>query len=449
MKIYIEPTHWKVLVEEGDKTIPHLSPPKEVTTIESGYVRNGVEHWEGPIIPVPIAPQVSIKFDAELHAYARSDHIRRHPLDLYSIMDTDSEQDEFEPPEKEEVAGPSRIVERKKSKLGLHQRKADGPKVWRVSGTGKFARANRNEINLNGLTKQKLNEQTFALQDLRRKWNRNTMLRPVLWNRESWGRHYAGDPTCRFEVDADNAVTTHYYDLSEIKMYKPNQWAISDEYGIIVNLDLQNHPERRRMNEAMDKMRSKWLLDEKLDPILERGFNRPAIEHLSNEGEEIANNGVEGKPEVVIYVCQDAFKANVDVFGYPIRSGACGNDSPKPSSSKRRKLTGVIDMDKTHYLSESDTDVSTIGRKKFDKKKAQYFTESDTDMNVTESESDQIDETFPTFPVLAVNMDLVHGNNNDESETESNHTITLSDSDENEDFVNRGVEREPSKPHRN
>ena len=287
----------------------------------------------------------------------------------------------------------------------------------------------------------------FALKTLRRQWNQGSMLRPVALNREDLVKHQNGDPDCTFRSDAENGITIEYDDHSEIKKHETSQWVIKDEFGETVTLDLRGHPEQRSLDRAMEKMKKDWSLGRKLHPCLQRGFNRPAIDHLSNEGVEIANNGVQDKPEVVIYVCQDAYAANVDVFGYPIRSGACGHDSPKRSSSKR-KLTGVIDMDKTHYLSESDTDVSSIGHKKFNKRKARYFTESDTDMNVTESEPDQIDETFPKFPVLAVNMDLVHGNNNEEFETESNHTITLSDS-EDEDVIDRGVEKEPSKSHRN
>ena len=411
MKIIVEPSHWKILLEEGDKMVPSLSPPKEITTIKIGYARDCVEHWVRPIQPVPLNPQVALAFDAELHAHAHSEHLRHHPLDLYSIIETDSEPDE------EPVTGPSRVVEKKRSKLGLHQKKADGPKVWRVSGTGKFTWANNVKVNLNRLSKQKLDDHTFALRSMRRRWNKNLMLRPVLKNHESWGWHYAGDPTCRFEVDADNVVTTHYYDLSEIKMFKPSQWAISDEYGSIVTLNLRGHPEQQRMNEAMDKMRSNWQSNRKLRPVLQRGFNKSAIEHLSNEGDEIANNGVLEKPEMVIYVCQDAYEADVDVFGNPIRSGACGGPIP----SKRKRLSGIINMDKTHYLTESDTDtdatVTNPWYKDFPNKvSAEEADDEDTDRGViTESESDQYDEPFPLFPVLEVNMDLVHGNNNEDS----------------------------------
>ena len=144
MKIFIEPNHQRILLEEGDKMVTSLSLPGDITTLEIGYIRDGVEHWDGPIQPVK--PQVNLTFDYDLYTHPRAEHARRHPLDLYSIIETDLEPDEVIPSEEEEndetVARLSRVVQQKPSRLGLHQKKADGPKVWRVSGTGKYAWAN-------------------------------------------------------------------------------------------------------------------------------------------------------------------------------------------------------------------------------------------------------------------------------------------------------------------
>ncbi len=74
------------------------------------------------------------------------------------------------------------------------------------------------------------------------------------------------------------------------------------------------------------------------------------------------------------------------------------------------RLSGlrIIDMDHTHYLSETDTDTATSTLEADDEM-------TDRGVTATESETDytDYDEPFPMFPVLEVNMDLVHGNNNE------------------------------------
>ena len=144
------------------------------------------------------------------------------------------------------------------------------------------------------------------------------MLKTVALNRKNRARHQDGDPDCKFTKDE---VTIHYNDQSEVRMYKSSQWAISNKYGEVVTFDLRGHPEQHQMNKAMKKVEDNWLLDCKLGPVLQRGFVRTDLKNLSFEGDEIADNGVEDKPEMVIYVCQDVHTATIDFFGKPIQSG--------------------------------------------------------------------------------------------------------------------------------
>ena len=196
MRVYTEKTHWKILLEEGDKDVLALTPPPEIRTLEFGYLRNEVGHWDGPIQKVQKVPQVSLTLDPELVNYARERNFVDHPLDIHSIIETDSEPD-YDVVESETEDRLERATSRP-NKLGLHRRKKDGHNVWRVSGTGEYNWANNAKVDLNGLSPRSLAKQSLALQSLRKQWNKGKELKPRVPNMTIYAKYQKGDPDCKF-----------------------------------------------------------------------------------------------------------------------------------------------------------------------------------------------------------------------------------------------------------
>ena len=265
MRVFLEPTNWRILLEEGDKRPVSISSPPEIKTVQYGILRDGIEIWDEHKWNVLTSSQVRLLKDTKLDEYAVREHKKKHPLDLYSLFETESEWEGV--PETESEGEP----EPKRAKTSLSMQVKRGTTSWTISGKGRNAWANGLTVDLNGLSGEEKSLQLRALKNLRHQWNQGRELVPHVKQRSRYAKIMKADPNCKFVLKGKK-VEAVYESQAKIERTGIYTWDMSDDLGNRSTLDLTRHPERRRMVEAVAWYEYNLKEKRSLAPVLEQGI---------------------------------------------------------------------------------------------------------------------------------------------------------------------------------
>ena len=267
MKVYCESKHWKVLLEEGDRGDVSLLTPPEVRTVQYGTRRDGVTNWEEDFRPVgrQSTLRVVADRDPELDARAITEHKARHPFDLYSIIETDSET-ESEKAMWEEIR-PKPV----KSSLQMVKKQMTRGRKWEIRGKGKYAKFDGIKVNLPDISHPSYDKLHLAMSGLKWDWKKKIQPKPVTDNLIEVGNDYLKNPTCVIKVIANNLINWDYADKSSLKKTGDYKFDITDEHGDKMVLDLTHYPQRGILTESMEWLQFNFEHNTDLRPVLEVG----------------------------------------------------------------------------------------------------------------------------------------------------------------------------------
>ena len=267
MKVFCENTHWRVLLEEGDNGSASIMTPPEIKTVQYGHLRKGIQHWDQEIHPVPEQTTIRVVVDRnpELDARSVAEHKVKHPFDLYSLVEPDSETESEREMMRELLPKPE------KSSLHLVKKQKSKGRLWEVKGRGKNASLNNLKIDLNGMPDAEFVKTRRVLTGLKWDWRANKQLVPVTPNLTEIAQHVKSDPKCIIKVLPKDKVQVLFNDKTRVKRLNRYKFGIKDKHGHDLTLDLTNYPNRDALSESMAWMQFNLDNQISLTPVLEHG----------------------------------------------------------------------------------------------------------------------------------------------------------------------------------
>ena len=262
MRFSIVGTNLRILLEGDEKPYKWNFGP-EIETQQHGVTVNGTVFWSDP---EPVSHDAGVVLDRlpEVDERAVVENNEVHPLDLYTVPETESET---------EISGSEEETVRR-STLRLKRSRAE-PNLWKFFGTGTHSWVNGLKVNLYGLNKRQQKRHIDILKGVRKMWNQNKQLVPVVENRSDIAEIRRLEPNCIFKY-VDNRLTVTIENHVEFKQIGSSRWNLESQENENRNvfIDLKTHPRKRKHVKTMATMANMWNCGERYIPLVQHGINK-------------------------------------------------------------------------------------------------------------------------------------------------------------------------------